>query len=1790
MNILAKRKARDKGEGTRDKVKISACYMVKDAAQDLRRSLESVAKFVDEIIVVDTGSTDSTVEVAEEFGARIFHEPWQDDFSTPRNVAINAAKGNWILFLDADEFFVNDTAKNLHAAIEPAHRKNIKGIYVKRVEVDADNGNALIGTTHVLRIFANVPRIHYVGKIHEQVLIGNEDLTPLVMAPDDMLTLWHTGYSASIVKAKHERNLQPLLEELETSDKPERTYMYLAECYCGLGDEVNAEKFARLDMAIKDNPSSRSIRILIRILEKNSARFDEYFDTVKLAVERYPEVPEFSFKLAKGLALRGDYREADDEMERAIAKFKSYGEQYETTNFDDSDEKLARQLIETWRRTISACYIVKNSAKDLRRSLKSITKFVDEIIIVDTGSTDSTVAVAEEFGAKIFHEPWQDDFSTPRNVALRAAKCRWILFLDADEFFVNDTAKNLREVINRAKTHGAQGVLVSRAEIDADNGNKNLGINHVLRLFENVKGVHYVGKIHEQVFIGDELLTSLMTVPAKLLTIWHTGYSASIHKVKMERNLKSLLEELAATKTPKRIYGYLAETYHALNDDANAEKFARLDFDSGETLSDNSTRILLEVLSKNPAQIDDLLKYLRLAIERYPEVPEFSAKLAEVLAQRGDYRAAVKEMESALDKAAVYGEGFESSTFDEEAAQYARQLINEWREKFSLTPEEKLSEVTALTDELIHAVEVLHDKGKILRTAERLFTLKPDEPAPIEKVASVYVDYKIEDEAETVITWLEENFPPSAYRLMLRARLHFLRKNCLDAIKVAERALNFDGDFVTMMLIHNLLGQTYRFIGKPQKAVAHYKRNALIDLTELKDSPQLAQTEKIRREEYSNYLFNLHYLNVPREEIFKETRGFNKFFAKIPRYNHDRDKHSCHEKIRVGYISPDVRFHVVAFFSTHLFTNYDKTRFEVFIYANNTADGVTEQFAAIVDGFREILGKSAEEVAAQIVADEIDILVDLAGHTANNSLPVMAYKPAPIQISGIGYFDSTGLDTIDYFLADKFTDPEGLNENFFTEKILRLQHSHFCYVWHDLQFMPTPAPCTENGFVTFASFNDFAKTNDTVIAAWAKILNAVPKSRLYLKSRAFHENCGLELAKKRMTAAGIDVERVGFENFNPVYVQCYERVDIALDTFPYPGGGTTCDALYMGVPVITLVGERHNSRFGYSLLMNMGLEELCAFSEAEYVQKAIELANDRERLSEYHLTIRRKLEESPVMNDAIYMGELERAYEKIFNAWLAEEPLPDFPQEPEPVTNELAEEYYRRALSYVPLEGKNGESKFNRVDFKRTLYFAELAAQVRRDAKLLLTTAARRYMLNDNVGAYETMREAVEHFSAEDSNFFKSECYSKLAQYAQDNRQHIEAVKNFERAFELAETEKQQLEAYDSILLALHFLDISGAEMAAAHFDCQKFFEDVEPFTTYHKRHDRIKIGYISGDFRKHAAFAVMFGFITCHDRKKFEVTCYSRNPADDEFTELYRRGVEHFVDVQNLTAAELAKKIHDDEIDIAVDLASHTGYNGLPALAYRPAPLQISGVYMSTTGLKQIDYFITDKILDPLGNEEFFSEKLLYMPAQFSYARREDLPASTGAPCVKNGFVTFGTICRYSKITDDMLAVWIEILRRVPDSKLLLRAQEFISNRTQDELYRVMKELGADMERVIIRPAVSDYFGAISQIDIMLDGYPYVGGATTLDALYMGVPVVNLYGERHSTRFGKSILHSVGLDELAVDNVNAYIQTAVALANDFDTLDALHKGLRQMFLNSDALDPVKYCRRLEAKFEQLLD
>ena len=334
---------------------------------------------------------------------------------------------------------------------------------------------------------------------------------------------------------------------------------------------------------------------------------------------------------------------------------------------------------------ISACYIVKNAAEDLKVSLQSLKKIVDEIIVVDTGSSDETVEVAESFGAKIFVDMWHDDFSDPRNIALKNSSGNWIVFPDADEYFTAETAKNLRAIIERADSVKKTGLLVNLVNIDKDNGNKILDSTYVLRIFKKLPGIRYVGKIHEELRIGKKNLSDVVFVPANLLTIYHTGYSASLSRSKAERNLKMLLAELEETDEPQRVYAYIAECYSGLEDYENAEKFARLDIESGKkntTFASISYRIILNILAKDTSRLADRKKFAALAAENFSDLPEFHAELAECFAAEGNYKNAIETMTKALEKFKNY-KGVDPSLFDASMANFAEKRIKLWQTRLT---------------------------------------------------------------------------------------------------------------------------------------------------------------------------------------------------------------------------------------------------------------------------------------------------------------------------------------------------------------------------------------------------------------------------------------------------------------------------------------------------------------------------------------------------------------------------------------------------------------------------------------------------------------------------------------------------------------------------------------------------------------------------------------------------------------------------------------------------------------------------------------------------------------------------------------------------------------------------------------------------------------------------------------------------------------------------------------------------------------------------------------------------
>ena len=434
-------------------------------------------------------------------------------------------------------------------------------------------------------------------------------------------------------------------------------------------------------------------------------------------------------------------------------------------------------------------------------------------------------------------------------------------------------------------------------------------------------------------------------------------------------------------------------------------------------------------------------------------------------------------------------------------------------------------------------------------------------------------------------------------------------------------------------MVHFNLAGIYREYGRIDEAIAGYRR--CLELT-----PGHAPA-------HSNLLFQLNY--SPTQDaaaIFADHQRFGEEFAR--RYQAPVPDPAWPRRLRIGYLSPDFRNHVVMRFFEPILANHDPGRFEVFLYhCNRQKDATTEHLRALSASWLDCEDLSDIELADRIRGDRIDILVDLAGHTSDNRLLVLAMKPAPVQATYLGYPNTTGLRAVDYRITDTYADPPGEPDRLSSERLARLPGSYFCY-------RPTPGtpavgplPSRASGHVTFGCFGLFAKLSSNYFDAVAQVLAAVPGSRLLLKSRPLSNPAVAEPLRRRFEQAGLDPGRIelrGWETAMQDHLAIYGEIDISLDSFPYNGATTTCEAMWMGVPVVSLAGDRHAGRMGSSLLNAMGLGEFVAKDVGEYVAIAARLASDSERLQDLRLHLRERLQRSPLMDEAGFTRRLERCY------------------------------------------------------------------------------------------------------------------------------------------------------------------------------------------------------------------------------------------------------------------------------------------------------------------------------------------------------------------------------------------------------------------------------------------------------------------------------------------------------------------------------------------------------------------
>jgi predicted O-linked N-acetylglucosamine transferase (SPINDLY family) len=529
------------------------------------------------------------------------------------------------------------------------------------------------------------------------------------------------------------------------------------------------------------------------------------------------------------------------------------------------------------------------------------------------------------------------------------------------------------------------------------------------------------------------------------------------------------------------------------------------------------------------------------------------------------------------------------------------------------------------------------------------------------------------DEAEKIYRDLLTQHPNHPDALHLSGAVRLQRNQVNEAIELIERAIGINA---TIPQYHNTMGMAYWAAGRSGLAIDCFRRAIAISDTMvvahsnlanlLRDTghipaaiPHYRRTIELAPQNpayHAALLGALHYIDGPTpQEIFEEHvrwahRHADPLVAGAAPHANPRDPD---RRLRIGYISPDLWNHVVARFLLPALEHRDRRQIEVFCYADvKTPDEITQRIRRASDHWRDIAPLADVQTAKLIRRDKIDILVDLAGQTAFSRLRVLAYKPAPVQVTWQGYPNTTGMKAVDYRLTDAMADPPGQTEQWHIERLVRLPTA-WCY--QPIDDAPIrPGPSQRGEPFTFGSFNNLLKLTDSMLTLWATLLHRVPGSRLLLKAQALSDSYARNRVERIFADRQIAPDRLiirGAEPEHAKHLSMYADMDLALDSYPYHGTTTTVEALWMGVPVITLAGPSHVSRVGASLLHSAGLDDFVTNSRDEYLALAIKTSQNRPLLAELRRTLRDRLQQSPLLDAPAFAQSIEAAYRAMWREW-----------------------------------------------------------------------------------------------------------------------------------------------------------------------------------------------------------------------------------------------------------------------------------------------------------------------------------------------------------------------------------------------------------------------------------------------------------------------------------------------------------------------------------------------------------
>jgi predicted O-linked N-acetylglucosamine transferase (SPINDLY family) len=1072
------------------------------------------------------------------------------------------------------------------------------------------------------------------------------------------------------------------------------------------------------------------------------------------------------------------------------------------------------------------------------------------------------------------------------------------------------------------------------------------------------------------------------------------------------------------------------------------------------------------------------------------------------------------------------------------------------------------------------------------------------------------------DEAEAMFRRTIELSPDNGKAFAALANLLNRKLRCQEAIRYCEEALRINP---RLDRAHGVMGSVMLSMGRIDDSIRAFRK-----------ASRLGKNETA----HSSLLFAMNASpEIGQREIYEESLKWGKRHT-----SHLTRKARPHlngpepeRRLRVGYVSGDFKQHPVSFYIRPVLKCHNKSQVEVFLYNNfPSSDEITDELAGYADHYRNISALPDEKVEEIVRADGIDILVDLTGHTTFYRLHLFARRPAPVQVSWLGYFNTTGLTAIDYLLSDWITIPDG-EERFYAEKVKRLPDCRFCYAPPAYAPDVTSPPSLRLGHVTFCSFNKITKANRQVVALWARILHTVPGSKLMLKWVLLKDEVNSDEMRSRFASHGIGADRLILRPNTPHQEMLaeYGDVDIALDTFPYNGGATTCEALWMGVPVVALEGHTAISRQSAAFLYTIGCREWVAKTEDEYLKIAVQLATDGTALADMRKALRKKMAESPLCDDKRFTANLEDAYRLFWRKWCSEPGHGEI--KPDTLRRFAADEIYsagfhcmadadhkraaqlfkhvlKRDPSYIQAANNMGISFFMMGKstesiraFRRAIRhdrgFADaysnlgpVLSAMGKGRKALRSCREALNIKPDHVDALINLqsickdmgmigeaRRAIEKAVEIDQNSITAQrYYSAIMQEYGDNSKAIELLKTLLIHY------PDNLTVISTLLWVMQFHENSRQEEIFRH-SCsfgeimKRRYIATETGFDRDPNREHLKIGFVSADFVFHPVGILLSPLFRHHDPGRVSLYCYFNGRQKDFVTDFYCSTAAGWRDIIGLSDRDASALIRKDGIDILIDLSGHTDGYRLPLFSLRSAPVQATWMgYCHTTGLSSMDYIIADGDMIHEKDEKWFTERVVRLPhSRFCFTPPPQCPEVVSSPHEDNGYITFGCFNKTAKITPRVIACWAQILQSVPRSRLILKWKSFRDAGVRDHFRALFAGHGISRQRLEFRASSNPYLMMLEygDIDIALDTFPFTGGITSMNALWMGVPVITSIGDLPISRQTQSFLRNIELPELVAEGDEQYVDLAVKLAHNPDRLREIRSSLRDQMKGSPLCD-----------------